>query len=132
MNIPMVVRSPNYPNPYPPNVQVTWTLNGEEGSILQGTFSSFDLVAPGDYLEIYDTMAASNRVRRAAAYSSILLHLTGPESTLLNTTFQTSGNAITLMLVSDAEFEGTGFSLVLTPVHKQGNKSNYNPVNILK
>ena len=71
---------------------------------------------------MYDTGVASNRVRRAALNSStLLLHLTGPESSLLNTTFQTSGNAITLVLVSDAEDEDIGFSLVLTAMSNQGN-----------
>ena len=118
---PQVVKSPNYPASYPSNLQVTWTVTASEGELIQGVISSFDLVAPNDYLDVYDTNGQSVRRRRAAPEgATLLLHLTGPEASLSNTTFVSSSNAVTLVFVSDAEDEASGFSLVFTAMNNLG------------
>nr|XP_054772770.1 uncharacterized protein LOC129280788 [Lytechinus pictus] len=89
-----------------------------EGELIQGVISSFDMVAPNDYLDIYDTNSLEGRRRRAApAGATLLLHLTGPQASLTNTTFVSTGNSVTMVMITDSADEGSGFSLVFTAMN---------------
>lgn len=53
----LTIESPNYPNPYPPNLHCSWSVHGTHGSTIKGTFISFQLHTSSASLAVYDRLS---------------------------------------------------------------------------
>ncbi|CAL1576609.1 unnamed protein product [Knipowitschia caucasica] len=103
--------SPNYPDPYPPNVECVWTIRSSPGNRLQLSFSMFSLQGGNgcgsDYLEIREGSSTGQLVGRfcGAALPSNYTSL--------------MGHVLWVKFVSDGAVSGAGFRATFS--HLYGN-----------
>ena len=100
-DIPGVIFSPNYPNPYPHSTRCVWVLRGTPGRKVTLTFTNFDVEAHSscsyDYVELRQ---GSN------ANSTLINRYCGANLPPTTTSF---GNSLYVKFVTDSSTDGTGF-----------------------
>ncbi|XP_053215446.1 cubilin [Podarcis raffonei] len=103
--------SPNFPEPYPPNIECVWNILVSPGNRLQLSFTDFQMEASDDcnkdYLEIREANVSGHLVGRFCG-----------DSVLENYTSIT-GHGLWVIFVSDASGDGRGFQA--TFAHMFGN-----------
>uniref|UniRef100_A0A672HTS6 Cubilin (intrinsic factor-cobalamin receptor) n=1 Tax=Salarias fasciatus TaxID=181472 RepID=A0A672HTS6_SALFA len=93
--------SPNYPSPYPPNVECVWTIRSSPGNRFQLSFITFhlqgDTSCQNDYLEIREGNSSGPLVGRFCG------------SSLPSNYTSVVGHILWVKFVSDASLSGAGF-----------------------
>uniref|UniRef100_A0A3B5AXX3 Cubilin n=1 Tax=Stegastes partitus TaxID=144197 RepID=A0A3B5AXX3_9TELE len=93
--------SPNYPDPYPPNVECVWTITSSPGNRVQLSFIVFHLQGDSgcqkDYLEIREGSSTGPLVGRFC------------ENSLPSNYTSVVGHVLWVKFVSDASISGAGF-----------------------
>ncbi|TWW71481.1 Cubilin 460 kDa receptor, partial [Takifugu flavidus] len=103
--------SPNYPDPYPPNVECVWTIRSSPGNRLQLSFIEFSLhggsACQNDFLEIREGNSTGPLV---GCFSG---------SALPTNYTSVTGHILWIKFVSDASVSGAGFRATFS--HLYGN-----------
>ncbi|XP_011676284.2 uncharacterized protein LOC100891039 isoform X2 [Strongylocentrotus purpuratus] len=68
----LTIESPNYPNPYPPNLHCLWSVHGTQGSTIKGTFISFHLHTSSASLAVYDRLGDDDATRILSATGFVI------------------------------------------------------------
>ncbi|XP_077480906.1 procollagen C-endopeptidase enhancer 2b isoform X2 [Stigmatopora argus] len=110
-----IIGSQGYPGVYPPNTKCVWRITVPEGKVVVLSFRFLDLendsLCRYDYVDVYSAHANGQRLGRFCG--------TFKPGALVST-----GNKMTLQMVSDANTAGSGFLAVFSAVqsHERGDQ----------
>merc|ERR1711892_858448 len=101
------IKSPNYPNDYPPNEDITIPLNVRAGATIHLAFESFELEGPvgfvclNDFVKVMDSDGTTELAKLCGEYDHSL-------------NIRSSGNKLTVVFQSDNNVNKKGFEATWT------------------
>ena len=108
-----VITSPFYPDFYPNNQECTWLVSAPEHQAISFGFKSFDLIQPGDYVEVRDGITEHAVVLKNSTSKPKLFHW-----------WTSRGQYLWVKFKSDQQIVGKGFEMNFTFVEEADQVSN--------